>query len=78
LIFVGAMMVSNVPTLAMKGWRITPIWVTPIYIAAALFVAALVTNTWLALSCAGVVYVASLPLGWFMYRQKMKTESAKS
>lgn len=74
LMFVGSLMVSRVPTFALKGWRITPIWVTPIFVAAALFVAALVTNPWMTLSCAGAVYVTSLPLGWISYRLKLKRE----
>ncbi len=78
LIFVGSMMVSRVPTMALKGWRITPIWVTPIFITVALFIAALVTNPWLALSAAGVVYVLSLPVGWYSYRVKMRKESMPS
>jgi hypothetical protein len=26
------------------------------------------------LSCAGVVYLASLPVGWYSYRRRMKLE----
>lgn len=74
LMVVGGLMVSRLPTLALKGWRITPIWVTPIFVVVALAVAALVTNPWLTLSGAGLVYILSLPMGWFSYRQKMKKE----
>jgi CDP-diacylglycerol--serine O-phosphatidyltransferase len=74
LMGVGGLMVSRLPTLALKGWRITPAWVTPIFVAVALFMAALVTNPWLTLSAAGAVYVISLPIGWYSYRQKMKKE----
>jgi len=68
------MMVSRVPTLAFKGWRITPIWVTPIFILIALAIAGLVTNPWLTLSAAGIIYIISLPIGWASYRRKMKSE----
>lgn len=74
LMFVGGMMVSRVPTLAFKGWRITPIWVTPIFILIALAIAGLVTNPWLTLSAAGIIYIISLPIGWASYRRKMKSE----
>lgn len=74
LMFVGGLMVSQLPTLALKGWRITPIWITPIFVAVALLIAALVTNPWLTLSGAGVVYIASLPVGWYSYRCKLKNE----
>jgi CDP-diacylglycerol--serine O-phosphatidyltransferase len=75
LMGVGGLMVSRLPTLALKGWRITPIWVTPIFVAVALFMAALVTNPWLTLSAAGAVYVVSLPYGWYSYREKMQREN---
>lgn len=76
LICIGGLMVSRVPTLALKGWRITPIWVTPIFVVLALLVAALVTNPWLTLSGAGAVYIFSLPIGWYSYRKKRKQDKA--
>lgn len=76
LMAVGGLMVSRVPTLALKGWRVAPIWVTPILLAGALFVAALVTNTWLTLSAAGAIYLASLPVGWCSYRLRQKKEGS--
>lgn len=78
LMLVGGLMVSRLPTLALKGWRITPVWVTPIFVMLALVVAALVTNPWLTLSGAGMAYILSLPVGWYSYRQKMKREGAHS
>ena len=74
LMLVGGLMVSRLPTIALKGWRISRQWVTPIFVAVALFLAALVTNTWLTLSVAGFVYIASLPIGWISYRLKMKRD----
>jgi CDP-diacylglycerol---serine O-phosphatidyltransferase len=78
LMLVGALMVSRLPTLAFKGWRITPIWVTPIFVVAALLIAGMVTDPWLTLSGAGVVYILSLPVGWYSYRRKMRTEGLRS
>lgn len=74
LVLVGGLMVSRLPTIALKGWRITPAWVTPIFVAVALLIAGLVTNPWLTLSIAGVVYISSLPIGWYSYRRKLKSE----
>lgn len=76
LMFVGGLMVSRIPTLAFKGWRITPVWIVPIYVAVALIIAGLVTNTWMTLSVAGGVYVMTLPIGWISYRIKMKREGS--
>ena len=74
LMAVGALMVSRLPTLALKGWRITPIWVVPIYVGVAWLMAELVTNTWITLFGIGVAYIAALPFGWFSYRARMKKE----
>ena len=71
LIVCGGLMVSRVPTLALKGWRIAPIWVVPIYVGAALLIAEFVTNTWLAMTVICVVYLASLPFGWVSYRARL-------
>jgi len=74
LIFVGGLMVSRLPTLALKGWRISPAWVTPIFVVVAALIAALVTNPWMTLSGIGFVYLLSMPVGWFSYSRKMKRE----
>jgi CDP-diacylglycerol--serine O-phosphatidyltransferase len=76
LMLIGGLMVSGLPTLAMKGWRVPRVWVTPIYVILALAIAALVTNPWLTLSGAGAVYLLSLPVGWYSYWRKLKREGA--
>ena len=74
LIFVGGLMVSRLPTLSMKGRRISPVWVAPAMAAAGLFVAALVTNPWLTLSGASLLYIVLLPYGWYSYRKRQVRE----
>jgi CDP-diacylglycerol--serine O-phosphatidyltransferase len=75
LMLIGGLMVSRLPTFAMKGWRIAPVWAAPILVVTVALVAGLVTNTWLALSGLGSLYVLSLPLGWYSYRARMKKEA---
>jgi CDP-diacylglycerol--serine O-phosphatidyltransferase len=74
LFVVGGLMVSRMPTLALKGWRVAPAWVAPIFILAVAVVAGLVTNTWLTLSGLGTVYVLGLPLGWITYQRRARKE----
>jgi CDP-diacylglycerol---serine O-phosphatidyltransferase len=74
LLFVAGLLVSRVPTLAIKGWRVTPVWVVPIFIGIVALIALAITNTWLALFCVGTTYLLSLPVGWYTYRLKMKRE----
>jgi len=78
LIVVGGLMVSRLPTLSMKGRRIAPVWVAPVMAAAALFLAALVTNPWLTLSGAGTLYFLLLPYGWRSYRKRRLMEERKA
>lgn len=74
MIMVGGLMVSRLPTFSLKGWRIAPIWVAPIFVVVAWFVASLITYPWLALSAAALVYFVSLPLGFYTYTRRMKKE----
>ncbi|MDD3030005.1 MAG: CDP-diacylglycerol--serine O-phosphatidyltransferase [Alphaproteobacteria bacterium] len=74
MIFVGGLMVSRLPTFALKGWRIERPWIAPLFVGVVAFAAALITNTWLALSCAGLFYLLALPISWGSYRSRMKKE----
>ena len=74
MMFVGGLMISRLPTFALKGWRIAPVWVAPILILTIALVAGLVTNTWLTLSGLGTLYALGLPLGWLTYRARSKKE----
>ena len=74
LIVAGGLMVSQLPTFALKGWRVAPVWVAPIFVGAVALISALVTDTWLTLSVLGTIYVIALPLGWLSYRARARKE----
>ena len=76
MIFVGGLMVSQLPTFALKGWRIAPAWVAPLFVGLVALVAGLITNPWLTLSACGVLYVLALPLGWISYHVRARKELA--
>ena len=69
LVFVALMMVSRVPTFSIKTVvvRVKPDWVLPTLIFVGMFVAALSSEPWYTLLAVGVVYLASLPVGWSSY-----------
>ena len=75
MIVSGGLMVSRVPTLAMKGRRVAPIFVMPIMAAVCLVGVNLFTNTWLTLSALSVVYFLLIPFGWVSYRRHEKKDS---
>ncbi len=78
MVLVGGLMVSQLPTLALKGWRIAPVWVVPILVGLVVLVAGLVTNTWMTLSSLGLIYAALLPVGWCSYRLRAKREKGNA
>src|ERR1700761_2525456 len=64
LIIVAGLMVSRLPTLSLKGLRVKPAWVAPMFAVVVLLIAALINDPWATLSVAGTVYIFSIPLGW--------------
>jgi CDP-diacylglycerol---serine O-phosphatidyltransferase len=75
-IVVGGLMVSQLPTFALKGRRVPRSWIVPIMIAVGLIAAALVSNTWLALGLIVTCYIISLPFSWRQYRILSQQEKA--
>jgi CDP-diacylglycerol--serine O-phosphatidyltransferase len=67
LVAVAIMMVSRIPTFSIKTVvvRVKPDWILPTLIGVGLFVAALSSAPWHTLLAIGVVYVLSLPVGWW-------------
>jgi CDP-diacylglycerol--serine O-phosphatidyltransferase len=76
MIVVGALMVSRLPTFSLKGWRIAPVWVAPLFVCVVAFIAGLITDTWLTFSGLGALYVVMLPIGWLTYCRRAKKENA--
>lgn len=75
MILAGGLMVSRLPTLAMKGRRVPRVLVAPIMAAVCLLVAGLFTNTWVTLSVMSALYFVMIPVGWLSYRARAKKES---
>jgi CDP-diacylglycerol--serine O-phosphatidyltransferase len=75
LIIAGGLMVSRVPTFALKGWRVPRAWVVPILVGAVLLVAAVITNPWLTLSGIGTAYLFSMPCAYVVYRRRLKRDA---
>ena len=70
-------MVSRIPTFSIKTVlvRVKPEWILPTLIFVGLFVAALTSAPWHTLLAVGVLYLASLPVGWWSaYRLKQRHE----
>jgi CDP-diacylglycerol--serine O-phosphatidyltransferase len=67
---IAFLMVSRLPVFSGKTvrMRVPPEMVLPVFVSVVFFVALLIGYPWHILSCATVLYLLSLPLGWKNYR----------
>lgn len=72
LMFVGALMVSRLPTLSLKYIRVPAKLTMPILAFAAITLAALVHAPWITLTLISLIYLASVPVGYHTYRKLEK------
>ena len=74
---IALLMVSRLPVFSGKrvGKRVPPETVLPIFIAAVLFVALLISYPWIVLSAGTLAYLACLPVGWQAYRNHEKRDA---
>jgi len=75
LMLVGGLMISRMPTFALKGWRVAPIWVAPIFVGALLLIAVLVTHPFLAISLIDISYALSMPWAFITFHRRRQRES---
>ena len=79
LIAIAYLMVSRIPTFSIKTVlvRVRPEWVLPTLIGVGLLVAALSSAPWHTLLAVGVMYLASLPVGWWSAYQLRRRDEAE-
>ena len=79
LIAIAYLMVSRIPTFSIKTVlvRVRPEWVLPTLIGVGLLVAALSSAPWHTLLAVGVIYLASLPVGWWSAYQLRRRDEAE-
>jgi CDP-diacylglycerol--serine O-phosphatidyltransferase len=67
LLAVAVLMVSRIPTFSIKTVvvRVKPEWILPTLVGVGLLVAALSAAPWHTLLGVGVIYLVSLPVGWW-------------
>ncbi len=77
LIGVSALMVSRIPTFAMKKIKVPHRRVLPIMLIIALYTASIVSAPWATLSATAVIYLLSIPYSVYVYR-KLEKEMAQA
>ena len=70
-LFVSALlMISRIPTYVLKDMRIPHLFIRPLLIMVAIFMAALFSIPWWTLSFGVFLYLLSIPLSGLSYRRK--------
>src|SRR5476651_2871802 len=69
-LLIAFLMVSRLPVFSGKTWRmrVPPEMVLPVFVSVIFFIALLIGYPWHILSAVSVLYLLSLPLGWWSYR----------
>ena len=74
LVVVGLLMVSRLPTPALKGWHVPAPFVLPLLLVIVLIFAGLFTMPFETLSVIGIVDFALLPTFWLLQRRQNKIQ----
>lgn len=76
---IAFLMVSRLPVFSGKQWgkRVAPEMVLPIFVFVVLFFAVLIAYPWPVLTIGTLAYLASLPFGWFSYREHERRHAAE-
>jgi CDP-diacylglycerol--serine O-phosphatidyltransferase len=77
LILIGLLAVSTLPTFSLKRQRVKREYVLPLLIVFAAFVGLLLTNPWLAMTFACLLYLSMLPVSYHAYRRQAREEAAR-
>jgi CDP-diacylglycerol---serine O-phosphatidyltransferase len=77
---IAFLMVSRLPVFSGKriGKRVSPELVLPVFVIIVLFFALLISYPWAVLTIGTIMYLVSLPLGWWSYREIKRKVEAQS
>lgn len=70
MFLVACALVSRIPTFSFKKGKILRPWILPLFVGAVVFVAMVISAPWLMLSLLSLLYVASIPFSWRLYKKE--------
>jgi len=76
IIGISALMVSRVPTFAMKRFRVRHEWVPPTLLLVGALAAFLTTEPWATMLVIGTIYLGSIPFSIYSYQRLRRTAEA--
>lgn len=74
MVVIGILMVSKIPTFAIKTVRIHPRYITPALLGVVIMVGLCYTTPWIVGSLVGGVYLASIPLSYYIFGWKKRSQ----
>lgn len=74
MVAVGILMVSKIPTFAVKTARIHPRYITPALLGVVIVVGLCYTTPWVVGSLMGGAYLASIPISYYIFGWKKRSE----
>lgn len=78
LVVVGSLMISRIPTFAMKQMRIPRGMTVPALIGAALLIGALASAPWATFLAIGLLYLATIPASFVLQRRAVAADAAST
>jgi len=71
-VVVAILMVSTIPTISLKAFRVPKAWFVPVMLIIGIVIAGLFVRTWLVLIIIAVGYLSSMPFSYFAYERRRK------
>src|SRR5207248_4150994 len=77
---IAFLMISRLPVISGKrhGKRVSHELVLPIFVAFVLFFALLISYPWIVLTTGTILYLVSLPFGYFSHRSYLRKDAAEA
>lgn len=74
-VVVAVLMVSTLPTISLKAFRVPRAWFVPVMLIIGIVIAGLFVRPWIVLCVIAVGYVASMPFSYLSYTRRRKQKN---
>jgi len=71
-VVVAVLMVSTIPTISLKAFRVPKAWFVPVMLIIGIVIAGLFVRTWLVLIVIAAAYLSSMPFSYMAYERRRK------
>ncbi|WP_286831114.1 MULTISPECIES: CDP-diacylglycerol--serine O-phosphatidyltransferase [Kordiimonas] len=71
-VVVAVLMVSTIPTISLKAFRVPKAWFVPVMLVIGIVIAGLFVRTWAVLIIIAIAYLSSMPFSYVAYERRRK------